>query len=188
MVGGFLRANLKLIEVPLNCQGVRVNSYGYSLAKTFSCEYLLMKLFFSLSFPLELWIMLSHLFKWDICFVQAVSGTLVTWCCALMIGLLLPFGNKSCFLMFCINVVSCYTELTRKGMLLTVLNGKKGGNSNFLTGIQPVTFSDFDLVVWEPEIRKVTILISAPDLEFPSFLSRSWHWLLCSWFIKAKNN
>ena len=64
-----------------------------------------------------------------------------------MIGLLRPFGNKSCFLMFCINVVSCYTELTRKGMLLTVLNGKKGGNSNFLTGIQPVTFSDFDLVV-----------------------------------------
>ena len=51
------------------------------------------------------------------------------------------------FLMFCINVVSCYTELTRKGMLLTVLNGKKGRNSNFLTGIQPVTFSDFDLVV-----------------------------------------
>ena len=35
-------------------------------------------------------------------------------------------------------------------MLLTVVNGKKGvggGNSNFLTGIQPVTFSDFDLVV-----------------------------------------
>ena len=131
MVGGCLRANLKLIEFPLNCQGVRVNSYGYSLAKTFSCEYLLMKLFFSLSCTLELWIMLSHLFKWDICFVQAVSGTLVTWCCALMIGLLLPFGNKSCFLMFCINVVSCYTELTRKGMLLTVVNGKKAGGGEF---------------------------------------------------------
>ena len=58
--------------------------------------------------------------------------------------------------MFCINVVSCvvscYTELSRKGILLNVVNGKKGGgggegNSNFPTGIEPLTFSGFDLVV-----------------------------------------
>ena len=86
------------------------------------------------------------------CFVQAVSGTFVTWCCASMIDLPLPFGNKPCFLMFCINVVSCYKELTRKGILLNVVNGKKKrgggeGNSNFPTGIEPVIFSGFDLVV-----------------------------------------
>lgn len=53
-------------------------------------------------------------------------------------------------LMFCINVVSCYTELSRKGILLNVVNGKKGGgegNSNLPTGIEPLTFSGFDLVV-----------------------------------------
>ena len=93
--------------------------------------------------------MLSHLFKWNICFVQAVSGTFVTWCCASMVDLPLPFGNKPCFLMFCINLVSCYKELTRKGILLNVVNGKKRGegNSNFPTGIEPVIFSGFDLVV-----------------------------------------
>ena len=34
-------------------------------------------------------------------------------------------------------------------MLLNVVNGEKkeGGNSNFLTGIEPLTFSGFDLVV-----------------------------------------
>ena len=34
---------------------------------------------------------------------------------------------------------------------------KKGGgegNSNFPTGIEPLTFSGFDLVVWEREMRK----------------------------------
>ena len=92
--------------------------------------------------------MLSHFFKWNICFVQAVSGRFVTWCCASMIDLLLPFGNKLYFLMFCINVVSCYRELTGKGMLLNVVNEKKrGGNSNFPTGTEPVTFSGFDQVV-----------------------------------------
>ena len=44
-------------------------------------------------------------------------------------------------LMFCINVVSCYTELSRKGILLNVVNGKKRGgegNSNFPTRIEPL--------------------------------------------------
>ena len=43
--------------------------------------------------------------------------------------------------MFCINVVSCYTELSaRKGILLNVVNGKKKGRGRGIPISQPRMF------------------------------------------------